>query len=649
VTSSTRSRSTRLGGLGLAIAGLLAAPSGPLLAQGQEAGHKRVEEAPRRDAARPAAERPEVNVKEATPAGKVAGGPLKDANEGTRVTGGPVKDANQGARVTGGPMKDANPGARATGGPLKDAGTGNPGTAQPVRVAPAGTQAAGGTAPAGAATGGAGLRQPSRDSGPNPAEARTPAREAHAGGAEARPGNDAAHPLAGAPGQPHVMLRENPAQPGPGVAIVHTRDGGEIHRTPAGVVREVHTPGGAVVHYAPDGMRHVEMARPDGRTVVAFAGGRAGYVQRPLVYHDRELVQRTYLEGGMVRTRVYRPCVYRGITFNVYLPTHYYRPAYYSWAYRPWGRPVAYRWGWGAQPWYRNCGGYYAPYPYYASPVFWLTDFIVSVTLEEAYQARMDSAVAIPPPPPSYDAGMTPEVKQAIADEVRLQVEEERDGIGDGYAAAGGAPPPLFSGNVSRIFLVSHPLPAYDRGREVYLSEGDVLQLNGPPPPHSSYADVVVLASRSGGMTRGRVVSVSLQDLQELQNHMRATLDRGLGDLQSRQGQDGLPPLPPQALGGSEAEYASGLQPDANAAGELAQTAQEGNLESQSLLNQNPAPQAAAQPTAQGGSIGLGMTVEEVQNLLGSPRRTANVGAKRIDIYQDFKVTFLNGRVTDIQ
>jgi len=330
------------------------------------------------------------------------------------------------------------------------------------------------------------------------------------------------------------------------------------------------------------------------------------------------------------------------------MPSHYYRPAFYSWAYRPWGRPVAYRWGWSSQPWYGYYRSYYTPYPYYSSPIFWLTDFVVSATLESAYQARMDSAVPVPPPAAGFDSGLTPDVKQAIADEVRQQVDQERaeqEAQGAGYGAAN-EPPPLFSGDGPRIFLVSHSLLAYDRGREVTLSEGDVLRLDGPPPPNASYADVVVLASRSGLVAKGRVVAVSVQDLQELQNHLRATLDRGLGDLQSGQG-DSLPPPPPQSLGATEADYASLLQPDDNAVGELAQAAQEADRDSQGLLG--PAPQAQPQPAAPGGAISVGMTVQEVQAILGSPRRSATVGLKRIEVYQDFKVTYLNGRVTDIQ
>jgi len=460
------------------------------------------------------------------------------------------------------------------------------------------------------------------------------------------------------PVNPPPAARPGPVNQGPAVPgrephpviIVRTRDGGEIHRAPGGAIREVRTPGGAVIHYAPDGMRHVEVARPDGRVVFANGNGHGGYVQRPFRVHDQVFVQRTYVEHGVSYTRVYRPWAYRGVTYNVYMPTHYYRPAFYSWAYRPWGRPVAYRWGWGERPWYGYYRGYYTPYPYYASPVFWLTDFMVAATLESAYQARLDDASA-PPPPPTYDAaGMTPEVKQAIADEVHRQVDQERaeqQALDQGIDPSAGAPPPLFSDNVSRIFLVASGTVAYDRGQERLLSPGDVLQLSGAPAPNATYADVVVLASRDRDVPRGSTVSVSLQDLQEMQNRMRANIDKGLGDIQKRQGQDGLPALPPQSLGGADAAYASGLEPDANAAGELSQVAQEASSSGQNVLSQSP--QANPDQPSAGRSISLGMSPAEVRAILGPPKQTANIGAKRIEVYQDFKVTYRNGSVTDIQ
>ena len=668
------------GGLGLALVALGTVPSTPVRAQEQvkERPKERPKEAPRENPrpAPPAAQEPAPHVAPAHQA------PANPAPPGEAQPAKPARPAPPSATQPG-PHPGAQPPVPTPAQPVKPAPQPGaqapaPTPAQPVKPTPQPGAQAPAPTPAPPARP---APQPPVSAPAQPAPARpnppgiAPGSAAPGAGAPIQrptshpnvPTQWGAHP--GAPAQgpgPHP----GPAAQGPGprpgpapvpgpaaqgrephpVTIVRTPGGGEIHRGPGGAVREVHTPAGAVIRYAPDGVRHVESARPDGRVVFANGNGRDGYVQRPIRVHDQVFVQRTYVERGVTSTRVYRPYVYRGVTYHVYMPSHYYRPAYYSWAYRPWREPVRYRWGWNDRPWYGYYHGYYAPYPYYASPLFWLTDFMLAFTLESAYEARMDNASAPPPPPPPMadNGGLTPEVKQAIADEVRRQVDEERaeqQASAQGYAQPDAAPP-LFSQNVSRIFLVYTSTLAYAGGQERFLSEGDVLQLQGAPPPNSAYAEVQVLASRDPGVPRGSWVSVSLMDLQEMQNHMRAGIDRGLGDLQSRQGQDGLPPLPAQARGGSDAPYASGLQPDANAATELSQVAQEADSSGQTMLY--PSPQGAADaPSNQ--TLSLGMTESEVRALLGNPRETANVGARKIVIYPNFKITYTNGRVTDIQ
>jgi len=57
-----------------------------------------------------------------------------------------------------------------------------------------------------------------------------------------------------------------------------------------------------------------------------------------------------------------------------------------------------------------------------------------------------------------------------------------------------------------------------------------------------------------------------------------------------------------------------------------------------------PEPQQAEPQTVQ-----LGMTTDQVQSALGKPEKIFNVGAKQIYVYKDVKVTFLNGKVADVQ
>jgi len=48
-------------------------------------------------------------------------------------------------------------------------------------------------------------------------------------------------------------------------------------------------------------------------------------------------------------------------------------------------------------------------------------------------------------------------------------------------------------------------------------------------------------------------------------------------------------------------------------------------------------------------TIQLGMTTDQVQAALGKPDKIVNLGTKQIWVYKDLKVTFVNGKVSDVQ
>lgn len=63
---------------------------------------------------------------------------------------------------------------------------------------------------------------------------------------------------------------------------------------------------------------------------------------------------------------------------------------------------------------------------------------------------------------------------------------------------------------------------------------------------------------------------------------------------------------------------------------------------------QQQAPQQQ-QAQAEPATIQMGMTTDQVQGSLGQPSKVVNLGPKQIYVYKDLKVTFLNGRVVDVQ
>jgi hypothetical protein len=58
---------------------------------------------------------------------------------------------------------------------------------------------------------------------------------------------------------------------------------------------------------------------------------------------------------------------------------------------------------------------------------------------------------------------------------------------------------------------------------------------------------------------------------------------------------------------------------------------------------------APAQPAQPPPTIQLGQTPDEVKGMLGEPEKVVNLGAKQIFVYKDLKVTFVKGKVTDVQ
>lgn len=55
---------------------------------------------------------------------------------------------------------------------------------------------------------------------------------------------------------------------------------------------------------------------------------------------------------------------------------------------------------------------------------------------------------------------------------------------------------------------------------------------------------------------------------------------------------------------------------------------------------EQPAPQV---------NITVGQTLEQVKAQLGDPQKTVNLGTKQILIYKDLKITFIKGKVTDVE
>jgi len=116
-----------------------------------------------------------------------------------------------------------------------------------------------------------------------------------------------------------------------------------------------------------------------------------------------------------------------------------------------------------------------------------------------------------------------------------------------------------------------------------------------------------------------------------------------MGDLQAKQGQGGLPTLPQGTAGTIDTPFAREAQPDANVAGELTSASQEADRAEQQAVDQG-GDAAAAPPT-----LTLGLSIDDVRAIQGEPQKIVDLGPKQIYVYKDLKITFTDGKVTDIQ
>jgi hypothetical protein len=150
---------------------------------------------------------------------------------------------------------------------------------------------------------------------------------------------------------------------------------------------------------------HIEHGAHGGRTVVGQHNGarvvntgkKGGYVQRPYVNRGgHSYYSRTYVgRDGRAYSGVYRGYNYGGHAYYGYYPGAFYGAGFYGWGYSPWASPVAWgigAWGWGGSPWYGFYGGWFNPYPFYAGPAFWLTDYLIAASLQTAYAERAELA-----------------------------------------------------------------------------------------------------------------------------------------------------------------------------------------------------------------------------------------------------------------
>jgi hypothetical protein len=355
---------------------------------------------------------------------------------------------------------------------------------------------------------------------------------------------------------------------------VALKGGGSASIRPNGQVRSINRGGMQISHGMHGGSRVVGMH--NGARVVN-TGRHGGYVQRNYMSRGgHSYVSRTYYHGGRAYVGVYRSYGWHGYCcYYGYHPGFFWHAGFYGWAYNPWAAPVYWGWGWGGAPWYGYYGAFFAPYPVYPAPAFWLTDYLLAASLQAAYAANQEAAAAADAgaasnagasdnleasnggggaAPSAGPVTLTPEVKQAIAEEVKAQLAAEKDEAASAAAPApaGGAqqastddvPPPALD-PARRTFVVNDDIAVVgDDGQECGLTAGDVITRITDTPDADKKVNVSVSASKKDDCAAGKTVAVAVDDLQEMHNHFREQLDKGMGELAKKSGTGGLPKAP---------------------------------------------------------------------------------------------------------
>jgi hypothetical protein len=284
--------------------------------------------------------------------------------------------------------------------------------------------------------------------------------------------------------------------------------------------------------------------------VVSY-GPHRGFVERGLVGRPG-YISRTYVVGGRSYARVYHQYGYRGYAYYRYVPAYYYHPRFYGWALGPWGTPVRYAWYTPVTPapWFGFYAGYFTPYPVYASPSLWLTDYVIAANLQLAYESQQQPEGSPAPPPVAAadESSLTPDVKAAIADEVRQQLQAEQAAA----AAPASAQQPAESNQVpsalsQRYFIASSNVDLNANGSSCTLTPGDVLERTGKDVDSQGNVAIQVVSAKSGDCAPHAVSTVDIGTLQEMQNQFREQIDSGLEMAANNQAR-GLPQGPPSGV-----------------------------------------------------------------------------------------------------
>ncbi len=287
---------------------------------------------------------------------------------------------------------------------------------------------------------------------------------------------------------------------------------------------------------------HIEHNLHGGRKVVSDRNGKhivsngktGGYVQRPLTTRNgHSYYARTSMDHGVAHSGVYRGYSYGGHTYYGYQPAAYYSAGFYGWAGGAWASPLAWdagAWGWGGAPWLSFYG--FTPYGFYPGPAFWLTDYLLAANLQAAYAGMGGDGINVMASQLWTDTGTALSQGHSAASTASVQ--------------PGGEELPPALDPARRNFVVASDLAVttVSDNRECSLTAGDVIIRITDTPDADQKVNVSVTSAKKSDCHAGEMVSVSVDDLQEMRNHFQEQVDSGLKTMAAKAGTHGMPKAP---------------------------------------------------------------------------------------------------------
>ena len=352
--------------------------------------------------------------------------------------------------------------------------------------------------------------------------------------------------------------------------------------------------------------RTIETVRPDGVRVVSY-GPHVGFTERPVVGRPG-FVSRTFVSGRSSQVATYRTYTFQHRSYYRYVPSVYYRPAFYGWMISPWG--IAIGFDWGAPVWGGYYGAYFTPYSTYPSADLWLTDYVMNANLQQAYaeqQGLNDNSAGYPSASPDNaqpypssnlptqnDADqqqLSPDVKNLLSQQVHSHIAQLQNVSATVSGDTSGAPalPPedtvpesLKPGNTAFQVSTDMQLDVAD-DQSCALTPGDVLFRKTDTPDADGKVQVVVVGRKRGDCDMNTTAAMSVATLEEMNNQFEQQLDTGMEVLASKSGKGPFPAAPVTAT--TRLQIASSQQLDPNAASALQQNQAAGQQAESELAN----------------------------------------------------------------